>query len=87
MDAIEIPLSVLEAMAVNLPVVATDFGGLPDLFTEGNGFFICSSEDEFVDKARQMLRLERVGTRQMVMGLSWNHVAETIMEAIESELL
>ena len=34
-DAIDIPLSVLEAMATNLPVAATAFGGLPDLFRAG----------------------------------------------------
>jgi glycosyltransferase involved in cell wall biosynthesis len=87
MDAIEIPLSVLEAMAVNLPVVTTDFGGLPDLFTEGNGLFICSSEDELVRKAKEALRLEQAGTREMVMGLSWKHVAEAIMETVEADLL
>jgi glycosyltransferase involved in cell wall biosynthesis len=35
--AIEMPLSVLEAMACNLPIVCTRFGGLPDFFQEGRG--------------------------------------------------
>ena len=87
MDAIEIPLSVLEAMATNLPIVTTDFGGLVDLFTEGEGLFICSSEDEFASKARQGLACEEVRTRTMVLGLSWKYVAEMITEAIESDLL
>jgi glycosyltransferase involved in cell wall biosynthesis len=35
--SVEIPLSVLEAMACDTPVVATRFGGLPELFEEGDG--------------------------------------------------
>jgi glycosyltransferase involved in cell wall biosynthesis len=37
--AIEVPLSVLEAMACNLPVVCTPFGGLQDFFPAGQGLF------------------------------------------------
>ena len=33
--SVEIPLSVLEAMACDTPVVSTRFGGLPELFEEG----------------------------------------------------
>ena len=37
--AIEMPLSVLEAMACNLPIVSTRFGGLPDFFAQGRGLW------------------------------------------------
>ena len=36
---IETPLSVLEAMACNLPIVSTRFGALPTIFNEGSGLF------------------------------------------------
>lgn len=84
--AIEIPLSILEAMATNLPVVTTDFGGIPDLFTEGKGLFICSSESEFMRKFDEMLRLTSVSTRDLALDLSWEKVAERIIKTIETEI-
>ena len=86
-DAIEIPLSVLEAMATNLPVVSMAFGGLPDILSPGGGLFLCATEDEFVANAGEMLKLDAVQTREQVLPLSWNHVAESIMTQIEAERL
>lgn len=86
-DAIEIPLSVLEAMATNLPVIAMAFGGLPDILTTGGGLFLCRTEDEFVACAGKMLELKTVQTREQVLPLSWRHVAESIMSQIEAERL
>jgi glycosyltransferase involved in cell wall biosynthesis len=83
-DAIEIPLSVLEAMATNLPVVSMAFGGLPDILTSGGGLFLCETEEEFVRSAGEMLTLEKVETRRKVMPLSWKHVAESIMTEIKA---
>lgn len=81
--AIEIPLSVLEAMATDLPVVTTAFGGIPDLFREGNGLFICANEDEFVEKFEHAMALETAGTRNLVSEFTWDRVAGDILDAIE----
>jgi glycosyltransferase involved in cell wall biosynthesis len=81
-DAIDIPLSVLEAMATNLPIAATDFGGLPDLFAPGEGLFICSTENQLLEACRRMRELDTIATRDKVLGLSWEHAAETVIEAI-----
>jgi glycosyltransferase involved in cell wall biosynthesis len=74
-------------MATNLPVAATTFGGLPDLFGNGDGFFMCTTEDELVAAARSMLATETIATRDKVLGLSWRKAAEAVLEAIDSEVL
>jgi glycosyltransferase involved in cell wall biosynthesis len=84
--AIEIPLSVLEALATNLPVVTTDFGGIPDILDERNGLFICSSEEEFMSKSEEMLAIGAVDTRTLVSDLTWDNVARAIIDIIESEI-
>ena len=84
--AIEIPLSVLEAMASNLPVVTTAFGGIPDLFKGGDGLFICRTEDEFAAQFRTAMDLGSSRTRDIVSDLTWDSVADEILHAIEQEL-
>ena len=44
-DSILTPLSVLEAMACNLPVVATKFGGLIKMFNNGDGLYLVENSD------------------------------------------
>jgi glycosyltransferase involved in cell wall biosynthesis len=85
-DAIDIPLSVLEAMATNLPVATSDFGGLRDLFAPGEGLFMCSTEAEIIQACKEMLRLDTIATRDKILGLTWRHAAESVLEAIASEL-
>jgi glycosyltransferase involved in cell wall biosynthesis len=81
--AIEVPLSVLEAAATNIAVVATPFGGLPDLFTEGRGFFFAASPQEFQVKIEAALACRDVATRPAVADLAWPKVAGRILEALD----
>ena len=50
-------LAALEAMACEVPVVATDVGGLPELVVHGETGFLCSVDDvdEFTDCTRTLL--------------------------------
>lgn len=79
--AIEHPLSVLEAMACNLPVVTRRFGALPRVFKEGGGLHFADSNAEIV---RSVLTLRQqqgaVDTVDKVRTLDWRSLADTLME-------
>jgi glycosyltransferase involved in cell wall biosynthesis len=72
LSAIEIPLSVLEAMASNLPIIAYPFGGLPDLFQAGEGLVFEENLERWTQQL-QTIRKENlpVTTRNKVLHLDW----------------
>ena len=86
LNSIELPLSVMEAMACNLPVVSTRFGALDRIFSEGDGLFFVETETEFVDRLEKLKAggIE-VKTREKVLPYSWENVGAR-MEEIYSEL-
>lgn len=75
--AIELPLSVLEAMACNLPVITTRYGGLTDLFPEGDGFLFAETRQEVLDKISLVKEGLASRTRAMVEAFSWENVLKT----------
>jgi glycosyltransferase involved in cell wall biosynthesis len=81
--AIGAPLSVLEAMACNLPVVTTRFAALPQMFREGGGLFFADDETEFRRRVRAALRLvdDDVATRDQVLAYTWSATADRILGA------
>lgn len=80
--AIGIPLSVLEAMACNLPVVSTPFGGLPRMFAPEGGLFFASGPDEWTAAVGRALDLPNgdIGTRRLVEPYSWDAFAERVVD-------
>jgi glycosyltransferase involved in cell wall biosynthesis len=84
---IETPLSVLEAMACNLPIVTTRFGALPELFSEELGFFFAESDQVLLQRLRDLLDgTIHIATREMVLSYSWENIANQLRE-IYVELL
>jgi glycosyltransferase involved in cell wall biosynthesis len=79
---IGIPLSVLEAMAYNLPVITTKFGGLSKLFTERDGFMYATNEEEFVRKINIAKNMHNIETTEMIKQYSWNKLIEKLKECL-----
>lgn len=85
--SIETPLSVLEAMACNLPVVTTRFGALPKVFVEGNGLVFADTAEDAVSKVLELLKKpNRVHTREKVEGYSVDATVEKLSEQLRSLL-
>jgi glycosyltransferase involved in cell wall biosynthesis len=81
--AIDMPLSVIEAMSCNLPVISTRFGGLSDYFAEDKGlkYFNSSAElPELVKSIKNMLR-EGVLNDKKVAPFTWDRLGEEVITA------
>lgn len=52
-----LPLSIIEAMAVGVPVVASRVGGVPEVIESGRNGFLCSvgRPEEFVDRVLELV--------------------------------
>ena len=86
LNAVELPISVMEAMACNLPVVTTRFGALDRIFSEGDGLFFVETEAEFGDRLEQLKAgAIEIKTREKVLPYSWKSMA-TRAEEIYADL-
>jgi len=79
LSAIEMPLSVLEAMSCNLPVITTKFGALPRAFKEGDGlFFVENENDIFMVLERIKNTNMKIKTREKVLPYSWENIGKKL---------
>ena len=85
MGSIETPLSILEAMACNLPVVSTRYGGLEDLldtsesWTE-DGLFLADEPHELQDMVAQVELNPGASTRNRILDYSWDSIATRLLD-------
>jgi len=87
LNAIEMPLSVLESMSCNLPVITTKFGALPKVFEEGDGLFFVENEREIFTVLEKIKNTNmRVKTREKVLSYSWENIGKRL-EEIYSNLM
>lgn len=74
-DSISMPLSVLEAMACNLPIATTRFNGLVKTFSECRSFKYINQTDEIPGVVSELNKPGLTSeTRDMVSSLSWESV-------------
>lgn len=80
---IDMPLSVLEAAACNLPVMTTRFGGLVEHFKEDAGFKYFESVDELVEMIRAGIDMDRteISNNKKVEPFTWSKFTEEIIDA------
>ncbi len=76
--AIDLPLSVLEAMACNLPVITTRFGALQRLFQPGDGLHYAEDEPDIIAKVKNFSFKNVCETRQKVLPYDWDRIVARI---------
>lgn len=72
------PLSVLEAMACNLPVISTRFNGLTEYFGQTKGLFFAKGEEDFLRALKLIKMGTSVDTRSAVALFSWGNMATNV---------
>jgi glycosyltransferase involved in cell wall biosynthesis len=86
-DSISMPLSILEGMACNLPIITTHFAGLERVFEEGRGFKYINTSAELFDAVDEFFSSDVIiETRKMVSNFSWEAVIKKL-ETYYEELL
>lgn len=81
-QSIEIPLTVLEAMSCNLPVITTNYGGgLTRIFNEGDGLFFIKNPSEMNEAIEKIRNNDfHCKTRDQVELCSWQNVTNQILK-------
>jgi glycosyltransferase involved in cell wall biosynthesis len=77
------PLSVLEALASDIPVASTRFGVLPDLFEGAAGIRFADSDEGLVRAVEELLE-RPAPTRHLVEAFSWDAAIGDILGHMES---
>ena len=84
-EAIDMPLSVLEAMATNLPVITTRFGGLIDNFDEDSGFRYFDTMEELIKLVKLVKETDSMGVdnNKKIGSFTWHRFTNEIITFCE----
>ena len=80
------PLSVMEAMSCNLPVITRDFDGLTRIFSEGEGLIYAEDDEDFIHAIDRIKKGIDTKTREKVLPYSWKNTAIEL-DKIYNEIL
>ena len=83
-NCIDIPLSVLEAGACNLPIVTTDYGELKEFAGKEGFYFLSSFEKEHLDQRISEACQSRPGEAQLqeIRAYDWERSIQVLMEIL-----
>ncbi len=86
-NAIQVPLSVLEALSCDLPVLSTKFGGLPDILPS-NKYNISYSDPvklgAFFNK-KKILRLIKNKKKNTMQNFKWEKITKNLISIYKNE--
>lgn len=84
---ISIPLTILEAMACNLPILTRNIGTLEKLFEEGksNGFLYYSNEKQLIEKFKIIKKEKEINTKNLVQRYTWENTLKLMLDIIHSD--
>jgi len=80
--AMEIPLSVLEGMASNIPVLTTRFGRLPELFQEDEYYSYIESASDIITRVQSGYG-KQCNNREKMKDFTWQATTNKILEHTE----
>ena len=76
----QMPMSILEAMSVGVPIIASRVGEIPHMVKNGKEGFLCQLEDPSQDWAMRILRLRDFQKRQAMGRAARDSVIERFQE-------
>lgn len=79
------PTAILEAMALGLPVVGTNLGGIPELIVDGKGGYLVdpNSPEDLAAKMSTILNNETLKSKMKAFNLEWSRRFDVARLAIE----
>ncbi len=80
---IDMPLSILEAMACNIPIITTRFGGLEDNFEESNGFNYFDNDKQLAELVESIKKNNgsEMNNAEKIKLFTWSKFTDVIIGA------